>query len=224
MSAAWTPLPVTVTDGLRYVDAWHDHHEAPPSALVAVAVSAPGEETPACVALLGRPVARALDADPRTVELTRGATPGGRHGAASACLRVAEAVALAMGFRRVVSYTLLGERGTSYRKAGWRVTGIVRGRQWGCASRPRDAAAQPGDKVRWETGPGARPRDRAAWALLWQSAGKVEIPVRRGRQAQQLALAGVACAPCCEALREVGAAPAGQEPDRETRPGASRCP
>lgn len=61
----------------------------------------------------------------------------------------ARRVGQAMGYHRVVTYTLASEPGTSLRAAGWHQTGIVTPRRWSCPSRPRGVHAVQA-KIRWE--------------------------------------------------------------------------
>jgi len=151
-------VPVTISEARRFVEAHHSHHHAPVGGLFACGVALDGRLC--CVALMGRPVARTLDAQGATAEVTRLASDGTRH-AASMCLAAATRGALALGWRRVVSYTILGESGASYLAAGWHITGLSRGGD-GWLSRDRAPSTQPGVKVRWETGPDAAPPDGAA--------------------------------------------------------------
>ncbi len=100
------------------------------------------------VAIVGRPIARPLD-DGWTLEVTRLATDG----AANACSMLYAAAwraARAMGWRRLVTYTLAEESGASLRAAGWRTVAEVVGRSWNCASRPRVDRAPAQHKLRWE--------------------------------------------------------------------------
>ncbi len=167
-------VPLGVREALRHVEAHHSHHHAPPGASLAAAVS-DGERI-VCVALVGRPVARMLDADPTCAEVTRCASDGTPH-AASMCLAAARRAALALGYRRLVSYTLLGEAGTSYLAAGWVVTGLVEASQrW--HTRDGRTTIQGGGKVRWETGPGALAADGAAALVAAMCAGRVEVMPR----------------------------------------------
>ena len=101
------------------------------------------------VAIVGRPVARHLD-DGWTLEVTRCCTDGYRN-AASALYGAARRAVFALGYRKLVTYTLRSESGASLRGSGWRVVGEVRGRSWSCASRPRVDKAPLEDKFRWET-------------------------------------------------------------------------
>ena len=101
--------------------------------------------------------------------------------AATKALGAVTRACLALGYRRLVSYTLLGESGHCYRAAGWRVTAIVRAEPtWGRRGRSRRPAVQPGRKARWETGPDAAPLDVAADALVRASVGVVEVPTLFG--------------------------------------------
>jgi hypothetical protein len=58
--------------------------------------------------------------------------------------------AKAMGYRKLVTYTLASEPGSSLRGAGFRCVAEVRGRPWSCKSRPRDDNHPTKDKLRWE--------------------------------------------------------------------------
>lgn len=139
-------VPITVQDARAFVALHHRHHRAPLSGLFAVACA----EASAIVgvAIVGRPVARGLQ-DGWTAEVTRVATTGARN----ACSMLYGAVwraARALGYRRLVTYTLATESGTSLRAAGWRVVGEVAGRSWSCASRPRVDRHPTQSKLRWE--------------------------------------------------------------------------
>ena len=61
-----------------------------------------------------------------------------------------------LGYRRVITYTLASEPGTSLKAAGWREVGQVCGRSWDRRARPRAPRALH-DKRRWESPPSALP-------------------------------------------------------------------
>jgi hypothetical protein len=129
-----------------YVARHHRHHPPVVGAKFCIGV-AEGERV--CgVAIVGRPVARHLD-DGWTLEVTRVATDGTKN-AASALYGGARRAAFALGYRRLITYTLASELGTSLRAAGWRVVGEVKGRSWSCVSRPRVDKHPLQDKLRWE--------------------------------------------------------------------------
>lgn len=141
-----TLVPISVTDARLWIDRTHRHHPAPLSALFAVAV-AEGDEVKG-VATVGRPVARG-NQDGWTAEVTRVAVVEGVPNACSmlygACWRAARAI----GYRRLITYTLSTEPGTSLKAAGWKVIGEVKGRSWDTPSRPRIDKSPLLDKVKW---------------------------------------------------------------------------
>jgi hypothetical protein len=107
------------------------------------------------IAIVERPKARWLD-DGYTLELTRVCTAKHPH-VASKLIAAATRAAFAMGSRRVISYVLASETGTSYRAAGWRrvedASGPIEfgGGEWSRPSRPREPMQSPTDKKhRWE--------------------------------------------------------------------------
>lgn len=181
-------VPQTVKAALRWVHQHHSHHEAPQGARFAVGV-ANGEHL-CVVALVGSPTAPELGADPTIAEVTRVASDGSTKGAASEAIRAASRMALAGGYRRLVSYTLLGESGLSYRAAGWRITGLSEGGERSRPSRRRAPSAQSGPKVRWEYGPGGLPADGAAALVAGMCVGRIEL---RSRQRPLFAPEVLAC-------------------------------
>jgi hypothetical protein len=93
-------------------------------------------------------VARRLD-DGATLEVTRCCTDGTRN-AASMLYGAAQRAAFALGYQRLVTYTLTTEPGTSLRAAGWKVIGQTPGRSWSCPSRPREDKHTLHPRLRWE--------------------------------------------------------------------------
>lgn len=170
-------VPVTIGEARRFVEREHSHHHAPLGGLFACGVAADGRLC--CVAIVSRPVARKLDAQGATAEVTRLASDGTRH-AASMCLAAATRGALALGWRRIVSYTIMGETGATYLAAGWRITGLVIPREegHGWSSRSGRTVIQSTAKVRWETGPDALSADASAALECAQSVGVVDVPAR----------------------------------------------
>ena len=139
-------VPATIGEARAFVEQHHRHHGPPVSGLFAVAVAV-GEEVRG-VAIVGRPVARGLQ-DGFTAEVTRVATLGDPNACSmlyGACWRAARAI----GYRKLVTYTLDTEPGTSLRAAGWRVVGEVTAHSWSCPSRPRVDKAPLQGKLRWE--------------------------------------------------------------------------
>jgi len=140
-------VPVSLKDARKWVDKHHRHHRAPLNGLYAVGLASAGEI--AGVAIVGRPVARALQ-DGWTAEVTRVAVLEGIPNGCSKLYAAAWRAARAMGWRRLVTYTLASEPGTSLIAAGWRIVGQVAGRSWDTPSRPRIDGHPLEDKLRWE--------------------------------------------------------------------------
>lgn len=140
--------PLTITAARAFVDAFHRHHKAPVSGLFAVGVETDGELIG--VAIIGRPVARG-NQDGYTAEVTRLAVLEGHPNACSMLYGAAWRAARALGYKRLITYTLVSESGGSLKASGWREVGRVTGRQWSCPSRPRKESNVE-DKVRWEAG------------------------------------------------------------------------
>lgn len=155
MTFAQTPparlaiVPVSITDAQEWVHRHHRHHDPPESGLFALAVAI-GDEIKG-VAIVGRPVARALQ-DGWTAEVTRVAVVEGVPNGCSMLYAAAWRAARALGWRKLITYTLVSEPGTSLKAAGWKVVGQVKGRSWDTPSRPRIDKAPLDDKTRWAVG------------------------------------------------------------------------
>lgn len=138
--------PITLRAANAYVAAHHRHHPPTRGHKLSIAVMDVRDEL--CgVAILGRPVARALD-DGTRIEVLRVCTDGTPN-ACSMLYGAARRVAKAMGYAEVITYTLASESGTSLRAAGWRAVATTRGDTWDRPGRPRDDAHPTGPKVRW---------------------------------------------------------------------------
>jgi hypothetical protein len=140
-------VPISIRDATAFVARTHRHHDPPRGAIFAVAV-ADESGTIRGVAMVGRPVARNA-ADGWTAEVTRVATDGAKNACSmlyGACWRAARA----MGYRRIITYTLGEERGDSVRAAGWRVVAETKGGSWSRTSRPRVDHHPTQAKIRWE--------------------------------------------------------------------------
>lgn len=101
------------------------------------------------VAIVGRPVARRRD-DGLTAEITRLCVREGVRNAASFLLGKCAKAALALGFRRIGTYTLKSEPGTSLRAAGYVLIGETPGKSWSVPSRPRTDSHPIEPKLLWE--------------------------------------------------------------------------
>lgn len=149
-SARLVVVPVTLREANAFVDEHHRHHRAPQGALFAIGASVDVEPLSVCaVAIVGRPVARHLD-DGWTAEVVRLASDGTRNACSilyAACWRAAKA----LGYRKLVTYTLAEEGGASLRAAGWHVVAEqTGGGSWSRRARPRVDTHPLQAKIRWE--------------------------------------------------------------------------
>lgn len=100
------------------------------------------------VCIVGRPVARMVN-QRYVAEVTRLCTDGTKN-ACSYLYSAAARAARALGYKRIQTYTLQSESGTSLRATGWVCDGCVRkdGKGWNNrAGRRNDQPTEP--KVRW---------------------------------------------------------------------------
>jgi len=140
-------VPVTLRAATSFVEQHHRHHKPPQGGLFAVGVSN-GDDVVG-VAIVGMPVAR-LAADGWTVEVTRCCVLEGHKNAASKLYGACWRAARALGWRRLITYTLVEEPGTSLRAAGWKEIGECGGGSWSRKNRPRVDEHPMQVKIRWE--------------------------------------------------------------------------
>lgn len=116
--------PITWRDTNAYIVEHHRHHGRVAGCCFCLAAV---DDTGALrgVAVVGRPVARMLQ-DGLTCEVTRLCTDGARN-ACSLLYGAAWRAARAIGYRRIVTYTLPSEGGASLRALGWRLVGEAGG-------------------------------------------------------------------------------------------------
>jgi len=138
--------PITLKEAQRFVKDNHSHHGPPVGWLFGVAVN--NGEKVVGVAIAGRPVARHFD-DGQTVEITRCCTDHTRN-VASKLYGALVRAARALGYRRVITYTLKSESGDSLKAAGWKVICEAGGGSWNCPSRPRVDTHPTEIKLLWE--------------------------------------------------------------------------
>lgn len=102
------------------------------------------------VAIVGRPVARMSGHKLDVLEVTRLCSDGTKNVCSflySACARAGAA----MGYKKIQTYILEAELGTSLLASGWSQVAVVQGRQWKHTdNRPRRTDQPIGNKWRWE--------------------------------------------------------------------------
>ena len=112
---------------------YHRHHKPPVGHICSLAVA--DNEKIVGVAIVGRPVARHLD-NGLTAEVTRLCTNGAKN-ACSMLYAAAWRAARALGYKKLITYILNTEPGTSLKAVGWKCISECGGGSWSCKSRPR---------------------------------------------------------------------------------------
>jgi hypothetical protein len=138
--------PVTLREANSFVELNHRHHKRVRGCLFCVGIS--DNELVRGVAIIGRPVSRMLD-DGWTAEVTRVCTDGVKNGC-SMLYGAAWRAARALGYQRLITYTLTDESGISLRAAGWICIGQAGGGSWNREARPRVDTHPTQKKLRWE--------------------------------------------------------------------------
>lgn len=139
--------PISLREANAFVSAHHRHHKPVRGAKFALAVSDEAGQVRG-VAIVGRPVARMSD-NGWTLEVNRCCTDGAKN-ACSMLYGAAWRAARALGYKRLVTYTLPEEGGSSLRAAGMTLLGESGGGSWSRPSRPRIDAAPMQRKLAWE--------------------------------------------------------------------------
>ena len=155
-------VPITLSEAKVFVADHHRHSTTPVGARFAVGLLLDGQLV--AVGIVGNPKAAGLQ-NGLTFEIVRLASVLPPD--ANACSRLYSAcarAALAMGFRRGVTYIRHDEPGTSLRASGWWPTAIVEGRDWNTGNKADRwlpglyiPTSEVVDRVRWEIGPDAAP-------------------------------------------------------------------
>jgi len=137
--------PITLTEANEFVRQLHRNHLPVVGHKFSIAVW-DGEKVRG-VAIIGRPVSRNLD-DGWTLEVNRVCTDGAKN-ACSMLYGAAWRASKAMGYKKLFTYTLPDEPGTSLRAAGWRLIGETQGGNWSRTSRPRIETQHQQRKLKW---------------------------------------------------------------------------
>jgi hypothetical protein len=142
-------VPCTLNEANAFVAQHHRHHDPVPGAkfVIAAALSG-GPHRIVGVAIVGRPVSRLLDTG-WTLEVNRCCTDGTPN-ACSMLYRAAWRASIALGYRKLVTYTLPEEGGASLRGAGFKCLGLRGGGSWHRDMRPRFDTAPLQQKFAWE--------------------------------------------------------------------------
>jgi hypothetical protein len=144
-------VPIKFAEAREFVRNFHRHNKPPIGHVFSIGAS-DGVQLIG-VAICGRPVARALD-DGATLEVVRCCvSEDAPKGCASFLYARSWRAARALGWAKLITYTLQSESGASLRGAGWRLIGTLPARdEAGWKSRPGRAwqSVVGQAKFRWE--------------------------------------------------------------------------
>jgi hypothetical protein len=146
MNNELTIVPVFFKEACDFVSKHHRHHKKPQGHIFSLGLS--DGNTLRGVVIVGRPVSASIK-DGVTVEVTRLCTDGVKNGC-SKLYSAAWRVAKEMGYKKIITYILETEKGTSLIAAGWVFAHKTKGDNWNREGRFRkdDHPLQP--KLRFE--------------------------------------------------------------------------
>lgn len=139
-------VPLELKEANAFVDRLHRHHD--PVYRDKFRVGAWKDGKLVGIVQIGRPVSRMLD-DGKTVEVTRLCSDGTEN-VCSFLYGKAAKIAREMGYRKIITYILQTEPGTSLKAAGWfKEAEKCGGGNWDTPSRRRTTTAPTMPKQRW---------------------------------------------------------------------------
>jgi len=141
--------PISFKDACAFISRLHRHHVSPRGWKFGIGAN-DGEKLVGVVTV-GRPVARGND-DGWTAEVNRLCTDGTKN-APSFLYAAAWRACRAMGYRRLITYILDSEPGTTLKAAGWKEVGKIKGKTWDTPTRPRTDKHPTTDKTLFEVTP-----------------------------------------------------------------------
>jgi hypothetical protein len=141
-------IPITISDANIYIKEHHRHHQQTQGGKFAIGCTYNNKIVG--VIIVGRPVARHLD-NGWTAEVTRLCVDGTKN-ACSKLYSAAWRACRAMGYKKLITYILSEEPGTSLKSVGWKCVGKTKGGSWDRKSRPRIDKHPLQEKLRWEIG------------------------------------------------------------------------
>ena len=141
-----TLIPVSLAQANEFVRQHHRHHKPVAGHKFSIGCAENGRLC--AVAIVGRPVSRYLD-DGFTLEVNRLCSDGTKN-ACSILYAAAARAARAMGYRKIITYTLDTESGASLRAAGWTNAGLAGGKAWTGSRRPAQPLYPAQMKYRYE--------------------------------------------------------------------------
>lgn len=142
--------PIDFKSAKQFVSQYHRHNSAPQGHKFSIAVESGGVRIGVAMASIPRAIHQN---DWETLEVIRCCVDERFRNACSKAYSAVIRVAKGMGYKRLLTYTLVDEPGSSLLAVGFKKDGIVesRGYGWNSPSRPRKKPERypEGDKIRW---------------------------------------------------------------------------
>ncbi|MER2005929.1 MAG: XF1762 family protein [Psychrobacillus sp.] len=144
--AKYEPVPITLKEAQSFINQHHRHHKQPQGHRQSVGITVNNELIGVIVA--GRPVSRHIDYR-TTLEVTRCCVLEGFKNAVSKLYGQICKIAKATGYKKVITYTLVSEPGTSLKAVGFQQELISKGGSWNSSSRKREDKHPILSKIKW---------------------------------------------------------------------------
>lgn len=141
-------VPISLKEANAFVEQHHRHHR--PVVGHKFSIAAADDREIVGVAIVGRPVSRYLD-DGWTLEVNRLCTNGTKN-ACSFLYAAAWRAARNMGYKKLITYILDTETGSSLKAAGWKCVGQAGGKCWTGVRRPEVDLYPAQMKLKFEIG------------------------------------------------------------------------
>lgn len=140
-------FPVNQKRAKKFIKKHHRHFPAPAGSVFQIGLQ--DEDDLIGVIMVGRPVSRRLD-DGLTLEINRTCVLDGKKNACSKLMSAAARAAKALGYHRIITYTLECESGRSLHAAGFVPEAKVKGAYWNRTKEPEQQSLfQKYNKIRW---------------------------------------------------------------------------
>jgi hypothetical protein len=141
--------PINLRVANAYIDAHHRHHKSVVGHRFSLQCVNDNDEVLGVV-IVGRPVCRNSGDQLEVCEVTRLCTDG-QPNVCSKLYGAAARVAKEMGFKKIQTYILSDEPGTSLKASGWKFVASTQGGLWNHSDGKPRRRDQPADtKSRWE--------------------------------------------------------------------------
>lgn len=115
-------VPINQKEAYAFINEYHRHNVAPQGDKYRIGLTY--NDILVGVVVVGRPIARRND-DGFTLEVTRNCVLEGHRNACSRLYASAWRAGKAMGYTKMITYTLETENGTSLKAAGWKLVAIT---------------------------------------------------------------------------------------------------